>query len=90
MLLLCGFTEFLWLEERNKHQLEGEICAMSQVVSSLEAVGRYLETAGSFPAFAQAKESHIAFFDESIWSTHLVCDRRLGGIGALAAPSCME
>ena len=53
-------------------QLEGEICAMSQVVSSLEAVGRYLETAGSFPGFAQAKESHIAFltsqFGRHTWS----------------------
>ncbi len=34
---------------------------MSQALASLEAVGRYLETAGNFPGLSEAKGNHISF-----------------------------
>ena len=34
---------------------------MSQALASLEAVGRYLETAGNFSGLSEAKGNHISF-----------------------------
>ena len=34
---------------------------MSQALASLEAVGRYLETAGNFAGLSEAKGNHISF-----------------------------
>ena len=44
---------------------------MSQAVASLDAVSKYLETAGNFPGLAQAKESHLSFL-RSQFARHLI------------------